>query len=141
MSSLLLSPRRWTLRARLIGVVVALLAVVCILVGGAVTLSLRGFLYGKLDAQVTAVTSRALGGYDGDDRPRTAPGYGSGPQLGFLNAPGLPFGTVGAHIRGGAVDDAGILKPDQTQPITGRLTNTKMSIAMPYTQLRMMPGR
>jgi two-component system OmpR family sensor kinase len=118
-STLLLSPRRWTLRARLIAGVVALFAVVCLVVGGVVTLSLRGFLLDRLDAQVTTVTGRAFGGYDGDDLPHPQSGddVAPGRRLGFLNAPGLPFGTVGAHIRDGVVDDAGVVKPDQTQPV------------------------
>jgi two-component system OmpR family sensor kinase len=112
-STLLLSPRRWTLRARLIAAVVALLAVVCLVVGGVVTLSLRGFLYERLDKQVSDVTSRANFRYDGNDGPQH-PRSDDGPradQLGFLRAPGLPPGTVGAHIKGGAVDSAGRLEP------------------------------
>jgi two-component system OmpR family sensor kinase len=105
-SSLLLSPRRWTLRARLITAVVALLAVVCLVVGGVVTLSLCGFLYERLDKQVSDVTSRANFRYDGDDGPQRP----RSDQLGFLRAPGLPPGTVGAHIRNGAVT-AGRLEP------------------------------
>ena len=113
----MLSPRRWTLRARLIGTVVALLAVVCLVVGGAVTLSLRGFLYERLDKQVSDVTNVTLGRYNDD-------GGGPGPrggddgevvtQLGFLNAPGLPPGTVGAHIRNGTVTP-GIVGPPIAQ--------------------------
>src|SRR4051794_22607525 len=93
-TALLLSPRRWTLRARLLATVVALLAVVCLVVGGAVTLSLRGFLYERLDRQVSDVTSRANFRYDGDDgpvHPRSGD-VGGADRLGFLRAPGLPPG-------------------------------------------------
>ena len=72
MTPRLLSPRRWTLRARLIGAVVALLAVVCLVVGGAVTVSLRGFLYERLDKQVSDVTSVAFGRYDDNRGPGSA---------------------------------------------------------------------
>jgi two-component system, OmpR family, sensor kinase len=118
-STRLLSPRRWTLRARLIGTVVALLAVVCLVVGGAVTLSLRGFLLERLDSQVTAVTGRAVGGYDGDDNgpPPGRADTDRNNQLGFLDAPGLPFGTVGAHLRAGQVTQAGILRTDSRTAI------------------------
>jgi two-component system OmpR family sensor kinase len=110
-STLLLSPQRWTLRARLIAAVVALLAVVCLVVGGVVTLSLRGFLYERLDKQVSDVTSRANFRYDGDHGPQhPRPGEGVG-GLNILRAPGLPPGTVGAHIKNGVVDYAGRLEP------------------------------
>ncbi len=74
MTTLLLSPHRWTLRARLISTVVALLAVVCLVVGSAVTLALREFLYERLDKQVTDATSLTAGRYNDD-------GAGRGPGV------------------------------------------------------------
>jgi two-component system OmpR family sensor kinase len=115
-TTLLLSPRRWTLHARLLAAVVALLAVVCLVVGGVVTLSLRTFLYQQLDKQVTDAISLTVGRYSDDGggpRPHDGGAGGSGPaatQLGFLNAPGLPPGTVGAHISNGSVT-TGIVRP------------------------------
>jgi two-component system, OmpR family, sensor kinase len=120
-ATLLLPPRRWTLRARLISAVVALLAVVCLVVGGVVTLALREFLYERLDKQVTDATSLTLGRYS-DDGPGQEPRSDDGPpasnQLAFLNSPGLPVGTVGAHIKGSAVM-IGIVRPPIQQLSTG----------------------
>jgi two-component system OmpR family sensor kinase len=114
-----LPPRRWTLRARLITGVVALLAVVCLVVGGVVTVSLRGFLLDRLDKQVRDATSLTLGRYNDDGGPRgprggADDGVAGVPQLGFLNAPGLPPGTVGAHITGGQTA-LGIVRPPIAQ--------------------------
>jgi two-component system, OmpR family, sensor kinase len=111
-ATLLLPPRRWTLRARLISTVVALLAVVCLVVGGVVTLALREFLYERLDKQVTDATSLTLGRYndDGGRRPNGDDGAPVTAQLAFLTGAGLPPDTVGAHIKGDAVT-IGIVKP------------------------------
>jgi two-component system OmpR family sensor kinase len=139
----LLSPRRWTLRARLIGTVVALLAVVCLVVGGAVTLSLRGFLYERLDKQVTDVTTRAFGRYDDDHGPafRGGDDVPQGiQQLGFLNAPGVPPGTVGAHVDAQGRVTAAIVQSSGIRLVSG-LSSTFRDIPANGTVLtRTIPG-
>jgi len=118
-TTLLLSPRRWTLRARLISTVVALLAVVCLVVGSAVTLALREFLYERLDKQVTDATSLTAGRYNDDGAGRGPGGDDGGAastQLAFLNGPGLPTGTVGAHIKGDAVTIGKVQPPIEQLP-------------------------
>ncbi len=99
----------WTLRARLIASLVALLAVVCLVVGVATTLSLRQFLVQRLDAQVSAAGGRAS---DIGDHPRGDPGASSDDEYSearFLTAPGQSTGTLGAHIVDGRVTSAGVL--------------------------------
>ncbi|HYY09623.1 MAG TPA: ATP-binding protein [Kineosporiaceae bacterium] len=119
MTRLLLPPRRWTLRARLLSTLVALLAVVCLVVGGAVTLALREFLYQRLDKQVTDATSLTVGRYNDDGGGHRPPSGGTPPasaQLAFLNGPGLPPGTVGAHIKGDVVTVGKVQPPIEQLP-------------------------
>ncbi|MGV8966036.1 MAG: sensor histidine kinase [Cellulomonas sp.] len=51
--------RRWTLRRRLVAVLIVLLAVVATIMGVASALALRGSLIGQLDAQLIAASDRA----------------------------------------------------------------------------------
>ncbi|WP_416973672.1 ATP-binding protein [Streptomyces sp. 4F14] len=70
--------RRRTLRARLVVASVALIAVVCAVIGTVTTLALRQHLYDQLDRQLMEVSVRASGGPNG--RPPGADGRDSGPQ-------------------------------------------------------------
>ncbi|MFK3979326.1 sensor histidine kinase [Micromonospora sp. NPDC050397] len=110
--------RRWlagrSLRARLVAAVVALVAVVCVLVGGATTLALRHSLIRQLDQQVSAVAGRAPGPPDGF-RPS-----GSGPGAGYPYQRGQPIGTLTAMIADGEFVWASTLPADgdaASQPV------------------------
>ncbi|MGZ4613044.1 MAG: sensor histidine kinase [Kineosporiaceae bacterium] len=141
------------MRSRLIATMVALLAVVCLLVGGLVTLALQRFLLEKLDGQVTAVTSRAYTARDGDpneygqppDGEAPPPGSGQSPvsPLSFLDAPGLPVGTVGEKIVRDSVVASGRLAEGSPRPIT--LTTEQQAALADFPvngtiQTRTIPG-
>jgi two-component system, OmpR family, sensor kinase len=116
-----LRPRRfgrWTLRARLVASLVAVLLVVCAVVGSVTVLALRSFLVGQLDDRLGAASDRAATYQDG---PEAAPGpggnsgsqgqHGDGLPPGLL-APGQGAGTFAAQITNGTVqagtlDEAG----------------------------------
>ncbi len=112
-SSVVLHPSRWSLRARLLGSLVALLALVCLALGVASTLTLRHFLIGRLDTQLVQAGVRSTdaggphpdGGNGGGGDPRDDTGSGAR----FLLAPGQPAGALGARVVRGTVVDAGVL--------------------------------
>jgi two-component system OmpR family sensor kinase len=138
--------RPWSLRARLLAAVVVLLAVVCLVVGSVTTLALRSFLVEKLDAQVTSVTSRvydARDGLPGDDDERPALVRGRGP-LDFLNQPGLPVGTIGAHVVTGGPTDSGVItdgSPVQRVALTAEQQAAVTAVPADGTvQTRTVPG-
>jgi len=95
------------LRTRLIAAILALLAVVCTVIGVVTAVSLRGFLVSQLDAQLAAASHRS---------PRTgSPPQGRpdpGAELRYLLAPGQPAGTLGARVVGGTVTKAAVLDND-----------------------------
>jgi two-component system OmpR family sensor kinase len=98
----------WTLRARLIAALVAVLTVVCLVIGTVTVVALRGFLVGQLDDQLTAASQRAFN-YQGTGTPG---GPGGGPDGGGnpgLLARGQAAGTFSALISSGAVQLAGTL--------------------------------
>jgi two-component system OmpR family sensor kinase len=95
----------WSLRARLVAAVVALLAVVCVLIGAATTVALRHSLIKQLDQQLGTVAARAAGPANG--RTNGAP-FGSG--NGF--PPGQPIGTLTAVVANGEFKWAATLPAD-----------------------------
>lgn len=114
---------RWTLRRRLVAVLVGLLACVAGVMGVVSTLALRGTLVAELDSRVQAAGARAV---DAPSRPQgdrsshelPAPGTSSGPastpdpRPPALLVPGQGAGTVSLFLRdgferAGYYDDAG----------------------------------
>ncbi len=95
--------RTWTLRRRLVLGIVLLLAALSVMIAAVSTVALRGYLVDKLDAQVTAATSRFQGVVDKPgSRPPVndnRPGPGD-----FLPLAGLTPGTIGAFVSDGAID-------------------------------------
>jgi two-component system, OmpR family, sensor kinase len=89
---------RWSLRARLLGAVVALLAIVGLIIGTATTFALREYLIDQVDAQVENVVK-------GDRTPR--PGPGPNQPDDDLFRPGLPQGTVREKISGSQIEESG----------------------------------
>jgi two-component system OmpR family sensor kinase len=136
-------PAGWSLRARLLAALIALLTVVCLIIGVVTVTALNSFLLDQLDRQLQAAGGRSVGALG---RPPQEPGQGresrespqsgrqsrEGPGLGFLQAPGQAAGTFGAHIAGGRVDaavldDSGTLRQVPTArgaladlPVNGR---------------------
>ncbi|MGW3243169.1 hypothetical protein [Streptomyces sp. NPDC001070] len=104
--------RRRSLRTRLVVSSVALIAIVCAVIGTVTTLALQSFLFAQLDKQVKAVATRARmdPGYGGTQQPGAVPivpGADGAVRLRFITGPGIAPGTVGARLDGtGAVTDA-----------------------------------
>ena len=95
-----------TLRRRLVLGTLALLAALIIVIAALSVVALRGLLIDRLDDQLAAATSRSQGGFDGG-----GPGSDGGPPPldAVLRLPGQPEGTLGALVRDGAIDSAGVL--------------------------------
>ncbi|MFB6752299.1 sensor histidine kinase [Streptomyces sp. NPDC056353] len=105
-------PRPRTLRTRLVVASVALIAVVCAVIGTVTTVALRSHLYEQLDGQVHEVAMRVSGFKPpGDPEPG-----GSGPHRldldEFVTRGPQPQGTVVAEVRDGAVVDAAFGRKD-----------------------------
>ncbi len=93
-----------TLTARLLAILVTLLAVAGLMVAISTTLAMRNYLTDQLDAQVLQAVSRRPGpdgDGDGDGSPR-GPGFGPGDQVGLLRAV-----YVGGKWYGETIDDDG----------------------------------
>lgn len=114
--SRVLSPRTWSLRARLLVTQVVLLAAVCAAIGVATEFALQRFLSHQLDEQLMEAGRRSAAIFDLPPFPppmqlppsrRWDPEAGPGP--GFLNAPGQAARTVGAVVSPGGDVDAGVI--------------------------------
>lgn len=118
---------RWTLRKRLVVAVVALLALAAIIIGLASVVSVRTVLLGRVDAQLTAATSRSSGAAD-FPRDRQFPQADEPRIPDFIGAPGQSAGTLGAIIDGGTVqyagytDSAGTLLPLTAEQVVALLS-------------------
>jgi two-component system, OmpR family, sensor kinase len=116
------SPRTWSLRARLVVTQVALLAVVCAVIGVATEFALQRFLMNQLDDQLIEAGRRSAAIFDLPPPPPGSPpppgmhGHHrfpfdpeEGPGPGFLNAPGQAARTVGAVVAPNRPVDAGVI--------------------------------
>ncbi|SFE29922.1 two-component system, OmpR family, sensor kinase [Actinacidiphila alni] len=109
--------RPWSLRRRLVASCVALVAVVCAVIGAVTIFALHDFLYGQLDGKVRDVAMRAAGPH-ADDQGAVPPAARAGrlPQnllddrpFGFLAGGGQPGETVGAIVgANGAITQAAV---------------------------------
>ncbi|MFF2508905.1 ATP-binding protein [Streptomyces sp. NPDC058067] len=111
-----------SLRKRLVITAVALIAVVCAVIGTVTTIALHSYLYAQLDKQVRGASVLSMGG----------PGPGRQAQdLSFLAGPSRP-GTVGAILgSGGDVTEAARSAADRDAPIvplTGEQTTALQSV-------------
>ncbi len=106
------SPGTWSLRSRLLIGLVALLALVCLLIGAATELALRQYLVNQLD-QTLQDTSRRSAMMSGMPPPPPEPDgrhwRHPGPGPDFLDAPGQPIGLVALVLGPGQTVDAGVL--------------------------------
>ncbi|MDQ0843804.1 cell wall metabolism sensor histidine kinase WalK [Streptomyces sp. V1I6] len=99
------TPRRpWSLRARLVVSAVLLIAVVGTVIGTVTTIAFRTYLYGQLDAQLTAVSMRASG--PSATEPKRPPDMPRMGPLDFVTGGGTPVGTVGAVVE----DDGAVVR-------------------------------
>jgi two-component system OmpR family sensor kinase len=104
----------WSLRRRLVASCVALVAVVCTVIGAVTIFALHDFLYGQLDGKVRDLAARAAGPHGGPDGVPGGPGDvgRNGPgniPLNFLIGGGQPGETVGAVVTaGGSVGQASV---------------------------------
>jgi len=89
---------RWTLRRRLVVVLIALLGTVAGTMGVVSALALRGSLIGQLDSQLLASSGRAAGAPDRSSTPPTAP---DGELPPGLSVPGQGAGTINLFVRNG----------------------------------------
>ncbi|MDV3124643.1 HAMP domain-containing histidine kinase [Mycobacterium sp. 21AC1] len=132
------APRTWSLRRRLVLTQVALLAVVCAIIGVATEFALQRFLMNQLDDQLVEAGRRSavifelppppmgfpppvmVGPEAGRPHEPPRPGHRyrvvfdpeQGPGPGFLNAPGQAARMVGAVISPGRGVDAGVITAD-----------------------------
>lgn len=95
-----------TLRTRLVVSAVALIAVVCAVIGTVTTIALRSHLYDQLDNSLGAVAMRASGKPPGDEirLPGGGAGRGDLPQqedgsLAFVSKGPQEVGTIGAVVE------------------------------------------
>ncbi|MFC7982253.1 ATP-binding protein [Streptomyces sp. NPDC057336] len=104
-------PRPRTLRTRLVVASVALIAVVCAVIGTVTTVALRSHLYDQLDKQLDEVAMRVSGfGPPGGAGPGGLLPGADGPRRmdldEFVTRGPQPLGTIVAEVRGGVVVDA-----------------------------------
>lgn len=99
--------RRTSLRVRLLAVLVAFLAFVCLAVGAITTFALRTFLVDRLDAQLTSANGRSANA-GGPQSPDQGEGHEPNEHVGaqFLLAPGQAAGTLGARLSDNSVEAA-----------------------------------
>jgi two-component system OmpR family sensor kinase len=123
---------RWTLRKRLVVAVVALLALAAVIIGFASVVSVQTVLLGRVDAQLTAATTRSSGA--AEERPGDRGGFppeSEPPVPEFVGAPGQSAGTLGAIIAGGAVRYAGYLDAaGDLQPLTTAQVSTLLTVSL-----------
>src|SRR5881227_4036529 len=104
--------RPWSLRRRLIVQLAALLALVCLVVGGITQFALRGFLIDQLDHRLAAASDRGFRG----SRPPVNPTDTPRPLV--LLVRGQAPGTLALEVRDGVVL-SGVMSPGSPPPSSG----------------------
>ncbi len=121
------SPRRWSLRLRLLVGQVLLLVLVVVGIGAATELALQQFLVHQLDSQLTDAETHAL--FDSGGGPSVGPipddpaahpphppeSRSSGPGPAFLDRGGIQPDSIGAVVSAGKVTAAGKVGSDGSQ--------------------------
>ncbi|MBC9714035.1 HAMP domain-containing histidine kinase [Streptomyces sp. TRM66268-LWL] len=104
-----------SLRTRLVVSAVALIAVVCAVIGTVTAVALRSYLYEQLDTQLSELARRAGGRPPGEqpvnppqNLPQDEDPLKDDDPLKFLTLPGQDFGTIGATVEDGRVQRAAI---------------------------------
>jgi len=96
----------WSLRARLLATLVALLAVVCLTIGAITEEAVYRFQVGQLDGQLRAADARTQ---TFGERPPGDPGAPHGEDRRLTGAPGQGAGTLVARVTGGVLAEGGVL--------------------------------
>ena len=103
--------QRWTLRRRLVVVLVSLVAVVAVAMGTVTTLALRGSLVSQIDAQLTAANLRA------EHAPQRVAGFSKTTGQGVAPAPDdIPGAPPGGRMFGQAVGTVNVFAPADGTP-------------------------
>src|SRR5262249_40089122 len=130
----------WTLRRRLLAAVIALLALICLIVGFVTHAVLRQYLIAQVDDRLHDTAQHAMAEYTGDNHPGGVATGDHQPRSTAFLGPGDPDGTLYATISGGSVmtaayvDDhtpdrtsdaqnAALLTVEDGDPVTRDLTN------------------
>jgi two-component system OmpR family sensor kinase len=127
--------RRRTLSARLIAGQLALLTLVCLVIGGTTLILVRALLVDQLDGQLTGASQRASKAHEPPPDRLPGPFFGQGCRPGGqvpdpLAAPGLPPGTVIALFCQNGDDVGGRLRPNTAdqETVTGPTLDTLKAI-------------
>ncbi|MGB3184363.1 MAG: HAMP domain-containing sensor histidine kinase [Ornithinimicrobium sp.] len=107
--------RRWTLRTRLVLVILTLVTLTSLIIGGASVLVLNSFFTERLDAQVSSAAQRSQVAFERDQDRQGRQVGGNGQQRlspSFLLAPGQGPGTLGAVIESEEVSGSAVLDQD-----------------------------
>ncbi|WP_145868424.1 sensor histidine kinase [Streptomyces capillispiralis] len=107
-----------TLRTRLVVASVALIAVVCAVIGTVTTLALRSHLYEQLDGQLHEVALRAAGGPVNGEPPPDLLGKGQEEPLEFVTRGPQGFGVIGATVEDGRAAEGIVSKKREQNGIT-----------------------
>ncbi|MEU3461392.1 HAMP domain-containing sensor histidine kinase [Streptomyces sp. NPDC006733] len=118
--------RPWSLRRRLVVSSVALVAVVCAVIGTVTAIALHTYLYGQLDTQLAAVAHRAGGPPPG---ATMLPHLGSGNDLGFVIGGGQPVGTIGAKVVDGRITATAISAQRESGEAVPQVTPESLAAA------------
>ncbi|WP_395576097.1 sensor histidine kinase [Streptomyces sp. BK79] len=131
-------PRPRTLRTRLVVASVALIAVVCAVIGTVTTVALRSHLYEQLDGQVREVAGR-VSGFGPPGLPEAGGGEEGPPRMdldAFVTRGPQPRGTIVAEVRGGVVVEAAYGRKDQGSTDVSGLT----AVSLDETQRAALAG-
>ncbi|MCX2179057.1 HAMP domain-containing histidine kinase [Streptomyces sp. SKN60] len=118
--------RPWSLRTRLVVSAVALIAVVCAVIGTVTTIAFRSYLYDQADTRLQEVANRAAGPPPSFAGP--SPG-GFDTPLGFVIGPGAPLGTVGGRVVDGELTSADRSVPPEDGVYGPRYQSIKLDAA------------
>ncbi|MQA10082.1 MAG: HAMP domain-containing protein [Pseudonocardiaceae bacterium] len=131
------SHRPMPLRTKLIALLVALLAVMCLIIGGITAFALHRFLVRQLDSQVLDAAERAAR-FSPPPQGERPPGVRDLPPPDPLKAPGQAAGTVNARIVDGRlVFAARLTDTGERQQLNAEQRNTISELPVdsnPYTR-------
>ncbi|MDG9720611.1 HAMP domain-containing sensor histidine kinase [Streptomyces sp. DH24] len=122
-----------TLRTRLVVASVALVAVVCAVIGTVTTLALRSHLYEQLDDKLHEVAMRAAGPVDGHQK--RGPAWALPDPLDFVTKGPQGFGTIGAVVEDGRATEGTVSRGKEENGV-----KNAESVALNAGQLAVLSG-
>lgn len=130
-----MNPGGWSLRTRLLAELLALLALVCLIVGVVTELALRDFLVNQLDARLVATSQRP-----GDRPPPGGPGPGGlPPRPPPQNPEFLTVGSLSAEVVDGVLTRASYVDNDGVVQQIPTEYSAALLALQPATAARTMP--